>query len=657
VRSGAISALVLTAWLAPAPARGEVVEVRFGAPEPYAQGRSFGAVGSYMRIKGVARGELDPAFARNQAIVNLDKAPRNSRGMVEYEADVEILTPADPTKGAGVLLYEAANRGNKVLLLRLHNASAGQATVNDVRSPADVGAVPFAFERGYTLVWSGWDPDVPTSNGRVSIRLPVATQDGAPIVQRIREEIQIGHRRPADTEVFRLLLTAASTDTKAARLVFRDGANGVRTEIPPDQWAFADSRSIRLLPGGTKFKPLRVYDLWYDAKGPAVTGIGFAATRDVVSFLRYAEKDSKGNANPLVPAKVSHALGFGVSLGGRYMRHHVELGMNADERGRRVFDGLLAHTGGSGKVFANHAFAQPDRTATQHQDRFFPESWFPFAFAATRDTLTGQSGGLFRGDDTDPLVIATNTSTEYWQKGASLLTTNPEGAHDLDEHPKVRTYLIAGTQHAGSFASTTSPGPCVQPRNPHDAYPAVRALLVALEEWVRNGKAPPASRVPRITDGTAVAFEALKLPRVLGLMLPTSDNRIGPLPDWVDPPSAPEAIYGTLVPAVDQDGNETSGIRLPDQVAPLGTYTGWNLYKGVETDLCDRDGTYLPFAATRAEREANGDPRLSLAERYGSKDAYVARLRAAAEVLVRERLLLPSDAEAYVTRAMQAKGF
>ena len=636
-------------------ARSEVVEVRFGAPEPYAEGRSFGAIGPYVSLKGIAKGELDPTDDRNKVIVGLEKAPLNARGMVEYETDIHILRPADMSKGSGRLLYEAPNRGNKVLMLRLHNSRAGQAKVNDAKTAADVGEVPFAFERGYTLVWSGWD-EVPAGNGRLSIRLPVATENGKEIVRRVRDEIQIGTRGAADMEVARLAYTAAHADTKAAKLVYRDGANGTRVEIPSDKWRFDSDRSIRLLPEGTKFKPLRIYEAWYDAKNPKVTGIGFAATRDVMSFLRYVEKDTNGNVNPLA-GTVRYAMGFGVSLSGRYLRHHVELGMNADEKGRRVFDGVLAHTGGIGKVFANELFSHAGRTATQHEDRQYPENWFPFAFATSNDAMTGKTGSLFLGADNNPLVISTNTSTEYWQKGASLLTTDPAGTRDLDDHSKARTYFITGTQHVGNFNTPSSPGSCAMPRNPHDAYPAIRALLVALDEWISTGKAPPPSRVPRIADGTAVPFEQFRLPKIPGLVAPPGDNKISVAADWVDPPQTSEAIYGSRLPTVDADGNETSGIRLPDQAVPLGTFTGWNVYKGVETDLCDRDGAYLPFAKTKSEREANGDIRLSLEERYGSKDAYAARLKAAADELVANRLLLPGDAEAYVKTAIEAKGF
>jgi hypothetical protein len=663
-RTCLLTSLAVTALAALPLARASaaVIEVRFDAPEPFAEGKSFGAAGPYVRIKGIARGELDPKNPRNTVIVNLDAAPVNARGMVEYEADVFILRPADPAKGSAKLLYEVTNRGNKLMFGRLHNASVEQDAANDPKSALDAGAIPLAFERGYTIVWSGWDPDLPAADHRMRIRVPVVSAGGQPVVARIREEIQVGTRGPADVEVARLQQAAAGMDTKTARLTYRDREHDARVEIASDQWAFAGERAMRLLPEGSKFAPRRIYELWYDAKDPRITGIGFAATRDIVSFLRYARQDAAGHANPVaVPGAagtgIVGTMAFGISQAGRYLRHHIELGMNGDESGRRVFDGVLAQTAGIGKTFANHAFAEAGRTATQHEDRFYPENWFPFAFAATDDPLTGRSGALFRGDDTDPLVIATNTSTEYWQKGASLLTTDPMGRRDLPEHPKARTYLIAGTQHGGSFRTPATPGACAQPRNPHDAYPALRALLVALDEWVSDGKEPPASRVPRIADGSAVRFAALKLPKIPGIVPPASDNQIAPAVDWVDPPMHLDQTYGTLVPAVDADGNETAGIRLPDQAVPIATLTGWNLYHGLATELCDRDGTFAPFARTKAEREAVHDPRPSLAERYGSREQYVARVKAAADALVRERLLLPADAEVYVKAAREVPRF
>ena len=235
---------------------------------------------------------------------------------------------------------------------------------------------------------------------------------------------------------------------------------------------------------------------------------------------------------------VAHALAFGVSQAGRFLRHFLELGMNDDGHGRRVFDGVLTHVAGAGKVFSNHSFAMPGRTATQHEDRLYPENWFPFGNAMGTDPFSGNTDAILKGRATDPLMMEVNTSTEYWQKGASLVHTDPAGRHDAELPPTARVYMIAGTQHGGRPGTDSSPGPCVNPRNPHSATPALRGLFVALEEWVRTGAMPPPSSVPSIAQGTAVAAETVKMPTVPGFALPAEANRIGPPVDWVDPPTS-----------------------------------------------------------------------------------------------------------------------
>ena len=650
-----VAAISLSAGTAPR-ASAAIVELRITERTPFADGRSFGTAGAYVRLKGVAKGELDPKDAHNKAIVNLDKAPLNARGKVEYETDVYILVPADAAKGSGKLFYEVNNRGRKFVFQRLQDSGAAQAAANDPTSAADVGAQPLLLERGYVVVWSGWDPDAPKTGGGLSIRVPIATDGSRPITKRIREELQFGTRGSDDGSSARLSYPAANRDTAKARLTWRDKEGEARNELKSTDWAFADDRSIKLLPEGTKFKPLRIYELWYEAKEPKVVGVGFAATRDVVSFLRYADKDNAGSANPVAIAGrkgtgITHALGFGISQSGRYLRSHIELGMNEDEAKRRVFDGILTHTAGIGRVFANEAFAEPNRTATQHEDRFYPEAWFPFSYTKSTDPFSRRQGTLLRGGASDPVVIEANTSTEYWQKGASLLHTNPKGERDLAEATKARRFLISGTQHGGTFGSHTSRGPCANPRNPHSASPALRALVVVLDDWATKGVKPPASRVPHVLRKTALRFADLKLPKVPGLVAPQSDNPIGVVEDWVDPPARLAKVYGTVLPAIDSDGNEIDGLRLPDQQVPIATLTGWNAYKGLESELCDRDGSYVPFARTEAERRANGDPRPSMQERHGSRAAYVAKVKAAADALVRDRLLLPADAGAYVKAA------
>jgi hypothetical protein len=628
----------------------------------FAEGREFGNAGPYVRIYGVAGGELDPAAAENSVIAELDKAERNHRGMVEYEADFFILRPADPRRGSGVLVYDVTNRGRKVILGRLDEAP-GDADTNNPRTERDAG-LAFTLGRGYSLVWSGWDSGAPRVNNGMTAQLPAALENGKPMTRRIRDEFHIGTRAPGTGDAVRLSYPAVSADPRQARLTVRDRESDARTEIPAEAWEFVDERTIRLLPAGTLFAPYKIYEIWYEAMGSRVMGIGFAATRDLVSFLRYEQADRDGTRSPMIAdgsgvggAGITHALAFGVSQAGRFLRHFLELGMNDDGYGRRVFDGVLSHVAGAGKVFANHSFAMPGRTATQHEDRLYPENWFPFGNAVTTDPFSGRSAAILQGRPTDPLMIEVNTSTEYWQKGASLVHTDPTGREDAELPATVRAYMIAGTQHGGGPGTDPSPGPCVNPRNPHSASPALRALFVALEDWVRTGAAPPPSRVPSIAKGTAVDAKSVKMPAVAGFAVASGANRIAAPVDWVDPPARLDNFYGTRVCAVDADGNEVAGVRLPAIAAPLGTYTGWNVYRAQPGELADRDGSLIPFARTKREREAAGDPRPSLEERYGSRDKYVAQVKAVAEALVADRLLLPADAAAYVKAAEKCDRF
>ena len=636
------------------------IEIQVNAVEPFAEGKSFGEAGSYLRIRGVAKGELDPAAPENTVIVDLDKAPRNARGLVEYETDFFILRPTDPSRTNAVLVYDVTNRGSKRIFQLLDDApSAPVDAANDPKTVREAG-LGFSLGRGYSLVWSGWDPGAPPANNGLGGRFPTAMESGRPIAGRIRHEFHIGTRAPGKGDIVRLSYPAVSTDTRQARLTVRDRESDSRIDVPAQSWEFADRRSIRLLPQGSLFAPFKIYELWYEATGSKVLGIGFATVRDLVSFLLYEAADRNGTRNPLIAegaptdrTGIRHALAFGVSQSGRFLRHFLELGMNDDGHGRRVFDGVMSHVAGAGKVFANHRFGMPGRTATQHEDRLYPENWFPFGNAVTTDPFSRETGTILQGRPTDPLIIETNSSTEYWQKGASLVHTDPAGGSDTDLPANVRVYMIAGTQHGGRPGADPSPGPCVNPRNPHSATPALRALFAALEEWVTKGTAPPPSRVPRVADGTAVMAEDVRMPAVPGFAVAPGANPIVPPVDWVDPPARIDNVYGARVCAVDADGNEIAGIRLPPIAVPLGTYTGWNVYRAQPAELADRDGSLIPFARTKEEREAARDPRPSLDERYGSREAYVAKVQAAAEALVAERLLLPADADAYVKAAKE----
>jgi hypothetical protein len=623
----------LCALLAAAPATARLTQLAFLSQEPFADGASFGDAGPYVRVRALAHGELDPKDPANAGIALLGQAPRNARGMVEYDTDVFILRPADPARGNGALLYDVTNRGNKLLMSWLNDApEPPNGSVNDPRTLADAGNA-FTFRRGDTMVWSGWQPEVTGANNGMAIRVPVATSNGLGIVQRIRHEFVAGTRGTDPIQRIRLPYPVAHTDT--AGLTVRSRQADVPMPLGPDDFRWVDSSVIQLMPFGTTPTPRRIYEFTYEATRPTVDGIGFAATRDLVSHLR---------AEP----GIRRTLAIGVSLSGRFLRHFLELGMNRDEAGRRVFDGVLPHISGAGKVFANEPFAMPFRTATQHEDRFYPEVWPPFGY--------GPGRSLLRGDGSDPLIIESNTSTEYWQKAASLVHTDATGA-DVALPPGVRMTLVAGTQHGGHAGSQDTPGYCANPRNPNSAGPALRAMLTNLDAWVAAGTVPPDSMVPRRGDETGVPAAAVHMPAVPGVTWAPGDNPIGRPVDWTNPPAAPVQPYSTMVAAVDADGNEVAGLRLPHLAVPLGTYTGVNVYKDLPSELCDRDGMFIPFARTRADRERTGDPRLSLEERYGTREAYVAKVKAAADALVAGRLLLAEDAARYVAAAAATDRF
>jgi len=600
-----------------------ITSIEIKAVELLADGAPFGDVGAYEKVMGVAKGEVDPKAAGNKGIALIDKAPLNANGRIEYTTDFYILRPKDFAKGNGRILYEVNNRGRKMLF---GNIADGPQGINDPKTMADVGN-GFPMRRGYTIVWSGWDPDAPRANMGLGLTAPVATDNGKPIVQTVKDEFVSG-TRGGTVEAFKLSYEMASQD--GARLTVRER----QADTPQDvAWTAVDAKSIKLVPNGPeggKPKPGYIYEFTYHGTKPKVQGLGFAATRDFVSFLRHDPEGRKATGGP-----ITHALAIGFSQAGRYLRHHISAGFNRDEQGRKVFDGIHSHIAGVGRLFFNVPFSQPARTSTQHEDHTAPEAWFPFSTATLEDPLTKQKGSVLRGDDSDPKLIETNTSTEYWQKGASLLTTDPLGTKDVELPANSRAYMIAGTQHGGRAGATTDPGPNINPRNPHNPMPAVRALLVALDDWVVKGIEPPASRTPTLKDGTLVEPDKTGFPAIAGAAVVKVTNRIAP--------PAGDRAYRTLVSRVDGDGNEVAGIRLPDIAVPLATYTGWNEYKPPypKGEIADRDGSYLVFASEK------------IAKRYGNRAGYVSKVREAVETLKKDRFLLQEDADRYLERAQK----
>lgn len=625
-----IAALLACACAGAAQAR--ITELGQQKVETFAEGAQFGSAGAYERVSGVAKGELDPADARNQGIVNLQRAARNARGRVEYEVDWFMLRPADAAKANGKIIYDVTNRGNKFFHHWVMDGAAG----NDPKTLQDVGNGMF-LRLGYTVIWSGWDPDAPKAANGMSMKVPVI-----PNVTRVIRDELVSARRGLVLSSFRLSYEAASLDKEQAKLTTRRNEKDPREAIQAEGWEYVNASEIRLLPPH-KITVGTLYEFHYPAKDPKVLGIGFAAARDLVSHIR-------------AETKARSALAIGISQSGRYLRDFIHQGFNQDESGRKVFDGVLSHIAGIGGVFLNAEFGQPARTNTQHEDHTYPENTFPFSAARLTDPVSKRSASLLRGDGFDPLWMDVNTSTEYWQKGASLLHTDPLGREDVELPANARVYLVAGTQHAGRTGLRADLGPCMNPRNPHSPAPALRALLVALDAWVSNGTQPPASRVPSLSAKTLVEAAKTGFPALPDTTVATFINEIALFGDWVHPRQLPSPYRG-LVAAVDSDGNELAGIRLPDIAVPLGTYTGWNLYKPPfpEGELCDRDGSFIALAKNESDRAAKNDPRPSIEKRYGTHAAYVEKVIEATKNLVAARLLLQEDADAYVKAAQDRR--
>jgi hypothetical protein len=653
----AISCVGLIVVLTTAVAEARVTRIEITRQTTFAGGQAFGAVGAYERIVGRFYGELDPAHALNAGIVDLDKAPRNARGRVEYSSDFDILKPVDLARGNGALLYDVNNRGNKRALIQFNNAPAS----NDPTTPDHAGN-GFLMRNGFSVVWSGWIADLPVANNALRIDVPIATTAAGPIEQMVWDEFLFN---VDGTMQARLTFRATSTDTREATLLVRGRNVEEPTVASPDQWEFVDAQTIRLKPA-TPFRIGAIYQLIYKAANPPVTGIGFAATRDLVSFLRYAAADDAGTPNPLATAgrpALDRALAHGTSQSGRYLRDFVYRGFNEDESNRIVFEGVNPHVS-TARLFLNHRFAQPNRMVhIAHGFMFFPDVSFPFAYETQTDPFTGASDGILArcaARRNCPKLIHTNTGTEYWQSGQSLITTDALGGRDGTPPTDVRIYHFAGTQHVE--IQTMPKGVCSTPFNTVDYRPLLRAALVSLDRWVKDGAAPPPSRHPRIADGSLVAMTApgAAIPGFPAAKGPNPRPRFDYGPDFgkgIISKTLPVALadtYRVLVPAVDADGNETSGIRLPDVAVPAATVAGWavrNAEAGAAGELCYLDGSSVAFARTKAEREAKGDPRPSLEERYRDQADYAAKVHTAASALARDGYLLPEDVQRIADRA------
>jgi hypothetical protein len=635
---------------------------------PYVGGRAFGDAGAYERIDGVLHFAVEPEHEANRAIVDLDRALRDADGRVRFRADFCLLQPVDPARGSRRLLYEVLNRGRKGAT-RMFNHAPPEATPSVAIDPGD----GFLLRRGWTLAWCGWQWDVIASDALLGLEAPEALaivgDRAVPIEGQVQVTFQPNEASPDHLLADRVHqpYPAADLNDREATLSVADWRGGPSTPLPRESWRFAQdgpdgpaaSDTHVWLAGG--FEAGKVYTVVYRTRRSPVVGAGLLAMRDCVAWLRHGGEEA---GNPAA-GRIDHTFAYGMSQSGRFLRHYLYHGLNLDESGRRVFDGINIHVAGARRGEFNHRYAQPSQQHTPNLGHLAPFADDPGADGPGLLDRQRLLGGV-------PKIIATNTSAEYWRGDCGLLHIDARSKEDLPDSAETRTYLLGSTQHGLGTLPLTQHNPNDGARGQHpfnavDYAPLMRAALVNLDAWVTAGVEPPPSVVPRLADGTAIhheqvfdAYRALPgatipntdiLPRLRRYDLgPEAAQGVGRYPATVGEP------YPAFVSAVDADGNELGGLRMPDVAVPIATYTGWNPRHpatGGPGQIIPMQGSTLPFARTLAEREASGDRRLSVAERYRGRDDYLARVRAAAEELVAQRYLLAEDVNLAVELAAE----
>jgi hypothetical protein len=649
----ALSLALAVALTMAMPAHGAVKKIYLEERTDVLNGHSFGKSGPYERITAKVHFAVNPALPANQQVRDLALAPKNAEGLVEFTADLYVLKPRDPARGNGVLLYEVSNRGNKGLLNTFNYAAASK----DPKTEADFGD-QFLLDQGYTLVWVGWQFDIPDEKASVQIQVPVI----AGLRGLVRSEFVPAAKETSFPLADRGMkpYPVADPDAPGTQMLVRDTPDGPRRVVPRTQWKFRGNTAVEMAAG---FLPGKLYEVIYTAEGPAVAGLGLAATRDIVSFLKYTNDGVilLGDQHRYL----KRSIAFGASQSGRFLRTFLYQGFNADESGRKVFDGVWPHVAGGGRGSFNQRFAQPSRTSGRMAGTYYPTDTFPFADLPMMDPDTKEVDGLLT-EATDanvqPRIFYTNGSHEYWGRAASLIHTSVDGKKDDGPGPQTRIYFLAGTQHGtGTFPPRKTDTAYLT--NPADARPVLRALLLHFTAWLKDDKAPPASRMPRIDKGELVPPAMLHFPALPGVSLPKMPHqawRTDYGPEFkskgiaaLEPPKSGRPFV-TLVPQVDRDGNEISGIRMPDVAVPLGTYTGWNLRSaamGAPAELYNLIGGFHPFPATRQARIAAKDPRPAVSERYLSKEDFMSKTAAAIDALVADGFLLPVDRARLETQA------
>jgi hypothetical protein len=639
------------------PVYAEVVRVEVTSRADVLAGKSFGAAGPYERLAGRLHFAIDPRNPANRIITDIDKAPTNASGKVEFSSDFYLIKPKDPARGNGTVLYEVSNRGGKGMI-GFFNFASGNL---DPQAPEHFGD-GFLLEQGFALLWVGWQFDPPKRDGLMRVYAPIARgADGRPITGVVRSDFVVTETSKEASLADRnhLAYPLDRAYEKDATLTVRDGVEGARQAIPRNQWEFtADGTGVRMAAG---FEPKKIYEVVYTSQDPPVVGVGPAAIRDTVSRLKYGASPELG----LPQGAIRRAIGFGISQSGRLLRTFLYYGFNEDEGQRKAFDGVMSHVAGGGRGSFNHRFAQPSRDGHPYLNFVYPTDIFPFTDVSQRDPETGAEDGLLTHAPRpalQPNVFYTNTSYEYWGRAASLIHTTVDGKQDAVVPPNVRIYLLAAGQHGvAGFPPSRTIGQ--QENNPLDYRWPMRSLLMSMQRWVADGAQPPASAYPRIADGTLVRPDQLAFPRLPGVNVPKTPHkayRADYGPDFIskgivayEPPRIGSA-FPMLVPQVDADGNERAGIRVPELAVPVATYTGWNLFNeraGPTQVLSSMQGSFIPLARTKTDRERTTDPRRSVTERYQTREEYLGLITKAAQSLVTGRYLLANDVARIVEQA------
>jgi hypothetical protein len=655
------SLLFVALLLSVLPLQARVLRVEVASRTEVLDGRVFGDAGAYERITGRVYFSLPVANPHNLRIVDLSHAVNLKNGEVEFSSDFVAVRPKDAHKGNGSLLLEVPNRGNARILSLVDGGDQDLA-----HDPGDA----WLLRNGFTVVSLGWQWDA-TGPGALRFFAPVAKEDGKTITGLLRGDVMLAETRAeiplghfTDPGIGGNEYPVASPDDVRNVLTVRSSREAERSVIPRTDWSFAHTVEGKLvasdrfihLNGG--FQPGKIYEYVYVAANPVIAGGGFAAIRD---FASYAKHD------PAAVTPVERVYGQGISQNGRFLRDFLYQGFNADEDGRMALDGVLAHVAGAGRGSFNYRFAQPSRDARPTSSIFFPTDIFPFTDEPERDPDTGMTGGLLdqaAADKVVPRIFFSNTSYEYWGRVAALIHISADGERDASISDNVRIYHFTGLQHYSvSFPPPkgTGDGLGQEPQSPLPIRYFWRAMIANMDAWVRSNTLPPASNYPRIADGNLVPLEKYALPAIPGVNRPHEASQAYRLdfgPNWqqgilsIQPPKIGPG-FPVLVPQVDVDGNERDGVRLPEITVPLATYTGWNLRDpsiGAPDQRVSFEASYLPFPRTAVERQKTGDPRKSIAERYTSREDYLARYKEAVDDLVQQRWILPEDRAALLHR-------